>query len=67
MMLRRAEEGAEWNLWADAPKGAVKGGIEMREQRIALTTSTRLRSAARSVVEELTLEGAASVGSMTIS
>lgn len=38
-MVRRAEEGAQWNLWADAPKGTVKGGIEMREQRIALTTS----------------------------
>ncbi len=38
-VARRAEEEAQWNLWADAPKGTVKGGIEMREERIALTTS----------------------------
>eukprot|EP01043_Picozoa_sp_COSAG02_P035961 COSAG02_NODE_2606_length_8439_cov_10.095204_4_plen_104_part_00 len=38
-VARRAEERAQWNLWADAPKGTVKGGIEMREERIALTTS----------------------------
>jgi hypothetical protein len=35
----RTDTEAQWNLWADAPKATVKGGIEMREQRIALTTS----------------------------